>query len=1024
MLKRFSSVAVALLLLLSTTSWGQSIPLKVAKWEATKTADKALTAAKQSLAATTDGGYLLADQLTGEQTELKVGDYTYEGLFKGSGYLIKYNAEGQPAWSVVFHGVSRVDGLLPLKDGSTIVAVSYAGTMTAKQKGSELFQARAPKEGSRGVSFVKLAADGTMAAHKELPLKQEVESLLDDGVTSINGFVLDEAAGRFYCNLSLWSELDFGAKTIAPDAPLGGYTQSLLVEVVLSSADLSIVAAISYPSKGDPDKALAASAVSGIRHASSADGVTYNGFSLYGWVNEDHYDVAGNTSNTAHEYRKGTNADLSKARCIILRAERTGTALWEKEIAVQQNIHPKYDTYRASAHIRQLLLSPDGKKLMAFGLFQGKLTFPDNSTLESKKDGDTYATDAFVLVMDAANGNIIQKQILGFNSLGYGILVDDLTLTMPFQVATQFPHIYLATAYQRKVTIKSSSLEYNAIDLSDPSKLSENEKRYGTALVHFYFDETNLTPLEAFPMQTDSYFRVAGFVPGAPAHVKALGSFATKAEPTSLNLVGNPRSEAYDVDARYSFLADIDFSMPTTLTFRGMPDNLALDVAVNSGTLVTYTNANKAEFPNFQLSDSYTLTSKEYNHAPFEKYKLKINGAANTGSYRVLERAAKVEVVVSIGIYTLKLADNPLNEHYDIEFLAGADKTSATHWKPGEAELKIKEGDKLWVTVAPKVSADYAVKGIKIGTKELTLEQLANEGYEVTDSENEPLLVTPDLRALFFPVQLATSSKLEGAAVSVSSGAKPSEQLTLDKPATTFTVRQGDKVKIVCTVPGPDVLLQEVKLNGTLLEGDFSNGVEYTVPADTYELVLEVQAVKNPALPIVVTHTGDFTLGGLKVQVNLEQPVELKGDPAKYPALKAHKLDKLTVTALPSDKAEFKELTICGTAVKNGSTFEVPASQADNIPIKVTFVRKGTTPVLCQPLAEVETIVSDGQIRILGSWSTPLQVHIYNLLGVPVYTNTYAEDVQQTISLQGLQPGVYLLVLSNSEGQQLVRFVR
>lgn len=1024
MLKRFSSVAVALLLLLSTTSWGQSIPLAVAKWEATKTADKTLSAAKQSLAATTDGGYLLADQLTGEQTDLKVGDYTYEGLFKGSSYLIKYNAEGQRAWSVVFHGVSRVDGLLPLKDGSTFVAVSYAGTMTAKQKGSELFQASAPKEGSRGVSFVKLTADGTMAAHNELPLKQEVESWAEE-VTSINGLVFDEAAGRFYCNLSLLSELDFGAKTIAPDAPLGGYMQSLLVEVVLSSADLSIVAAISYPSKGEPDTELAASAVSGIRHAFSADGVTYNGFSLYGWVNEDHYDVAGNTSNTAHEYRKGTNADLSKARCIILRAEKTGTALWEKEIAVQQNIHPNYDTYRASAHIRQLLLSPDGKKLMAFGLFQGKLTFPDNSTLESKKDGNTYATDAFVLVMDAANGNIIQKQILGFNSLGYGISVNDLTLTTPFLVVAQFPHIYLATAYQRAVTIKSSSLEYNAIDLSDPSKLSENKKRYGTALVHFYFDETNLTPLEAFPMQTDSYFRVAGFVLGAPAHVKAFGSFATKAEPTSLNLVGNPRSEAYDVDARYSFLADIDFSMPTTLTFRDMPDNLALDVAVNSGTLVTYTNANKAEFPNFQLSDSYTLTPKEYNHAPFEMYKLKINGAANTGSYRVLERAAKVEVVVSIGIfYTLKLADNPLNEHYDIEFLAGSDKTSAMHWKPGEAELKIKEGDKLWVTVTPKVPADYAVKGIKIGTKELTLEQLANEGYEVTDSENEPLQVTPDLRALFFPVQLAASSKLEGIAVSVATETNPAEQLMPDNPKSSFTLRAGDKVKIVCTVPGPDVLLQEVKLNGTLLEGDFSNGVEYTVPADMYELVLEVQAVKNPALPIVVTHTGDFTLGGLKVQVNLEQPVELKGDPAKYPALTARKLDKLTVTALPSDKAEFKELTICGTAVKNGGTFQVPASQADNIPIKVTFVRKGTTPVLCQSLADVEAIVSDGQIRILGSWSTPLQVHIYNLLGVPVYTNTYAEDVQQTISLQGLQPGVYLLVLSNSEGQQLVRFVR
>lgn len=1023
-------LAVGLLLLLSATCWGQQVPLKADPWKPTKTENKALGFTEQNLVATADGGYIVADQLTGEQQTLQVGDYTYEGLFKWSAYLVKYSPEDKPLWSVAFSGASQVDGLVSLKDGSSIVVLSYAGTMTAKQKGTELFQVSSPTKESCGISVVILSADGALVMNKALPLTQNVESW--NGPTRVLSVALDENAGSFYCTMALLSELQLGSTTLAPapmtpdpDTPSWKvYETSLTVEVVLSLRDLGIQRVISYKSTGKADKPLATSNISALRHAGTPDGTTFTSFSLFGWVDEENLDATGASTPIA-SYKKGTENDLADARAIILRASSAdGSKKWEKEIKVERHAFSN-DNYCATAHIRQLVLSPDGSKLLAFGLFQGKLTFPDdNSTLESKKSekDDTYATDAFILIIDPSTGNILNKQKLGFNSLGYAIYVNDLTLTMPFQVATQFPHIYLATAYQHKITLNGTTIDYNELETSDPKKLNKNKNRYGTALLHLYYDGSDIAPLEIFPLQTDSYFRVAGLVPGRPAHIRALGSLATKKDPASLNLAGTKRSDSYEVGKHYTFLTDIDFSIPTTLTFTGMPDNLALDLATNGGAPVTYINADRDKFPQFQLGDTYKMTLKEYNHAPFAKYLLRVNGIESSGDYRLTARPNKVEVEASSpSFYTVELAQNPLNEHFDIVFHAGDDRATAPELKPGE---KVKLGNKLWVTVTPKDKDKYSVDSVMVGKKRFTLAQLDNEGYVITGEESHPLVVAPRLHALDFPVLLAASSKLEGAAVSVSSGAKPSEQLTQDKPATTFTVRQGDKVKIVCKAPSLDVLLLNVTVNGQKLEGDWVAGVEYDVPVGVYKLELEVQAIQNPPMPIVVTYAGDFTLGGVKVQINQEAPIELKGDPTKYPALKARKLDKLTVTALPSEKGEFKGLTICGGNVENGNTFEVPLAQSVNIPIKVSFARKNSTPVEAQPLLSVETIVSGEQIRILGSWSAPLQVHIYNLLGVPRYARTFAPGVQPVIGLQGFPSGIYLMVLSSAEGQRVIRFVR
>lgn len=1015
-------LAVGLLLLLSATCWGQQVPLKVDPWQPTKTGNEALGFTEQNLAATADGGYIVADQLTGEQQTLQVGDYTYEGLFKQSAYLVKYSPEDKPLWSVAFSGASKVEGLASLKDGSSIVVLSYAGTMTAKQKGTELFQVSSPTNESRGISVVILSADGALVQNKALPLTQKIASLLES--TRVLSVAPDELAGSLYCTMALLSELQLGSTTLAPDTPLGAYWTPLTVEVVLSLRDLEIQRVISYKSTGKADTPLATSNISALRHAVTPDGTTFTSFSLFGWVDEESLDATGGATPIA-SYKRGTENDLADARAIILRATSAdGSKKWEKEIKVERHAFSN-DNYCATAHIRQFVLSPDGSKLLAFGLFQGKLTFPDdNSTLESNKSekDDTYATDAFILIIDPSTGNILNKQKLGFNSLGYAIHVDDLTLTMPFQVATQFPHIYLATAYQHKITLNGTTIAYEKLDMSDPDKLNENKNRYGTALLHLYYGGSDIVPLEIFPLQTDSYFRVAGLVPGRPAHIRALGSLATKKDPASLNLAGTKRSDSYEVGKHYTFLTDIDFSIPTTLTFTGMPDNLALDLATNGGAPVTYINADRDKFPQFQLGDTYKMTLKEYNHAPFAKYLLRVNGIESSGDYRLTARPNKVEVEASSpSFYTVELAQNPLNEHFDIVFHAGDDKATAPELKPGE---KAKLGNKLWVTVTPKDKDKYSVDSVMVGKKRFTLAQLGNEGYVITGEESHPLVVAPRLHALDFPVLLAASSKLEGAAVSVSSGAKPSEQLTLDKPATTFTVRQGDKVKIVCKAPSLDVLLLNVTVNGQKLEGDWVAGVEYDVPVGVYKLELEVQAIQNPPMPIVVTYAGDFTLGGVKVQINQEAPIELKGDPTKYPALKARKLDKLTVTALPSEKGEFKGLTICGVDVENGNTFEVPLAQSVNILIKVSFARKNSTPVEAQPLLSVETIVSGEQIRILGSWSAPLQVLIYNLLGVPRYARTFAPGVQPVIGLQGFPSGIYLMVLSSAEGQRVIRFVR
>lgn len=962
----------------------------------------------QAIQSSSDGGYFVASRRNGKVTLVDPttkGEKIVDMGATDGALLTKYGSDGELAMYVAFKGNVSIQKIAATPDGGAIVGGVYTGPMLlANASGETPIAADASTDLTR-LFVAEVKADGTLGTvllpkhEKHVAFGKEIKG----PSPKVTNLVYDGEKGVLMTTFVIGNKVTFGSTTyIAPleDQMLGDVAPSVLC-LQLSWPAKAVVASFQMHKNWERSlfNVFGQSAVSSlVVSPDGADG-KYVASSFFGQIDEVDNLTASEITTKQGEGKEKLD---STKRIIVERRKADGAKMWSNTVVVA-NYH--LDDYKYSdATVSYIAPMGDGKRFVVVGLFDGELMFDDGTKLTSKTEGKGYSVDAFVILVDAQTGKVLDKRSLGLSLAGYAFSLQ--SVRYPLSAVLDGEDLVVALPFQGSVTVGSNSYE------SKEGGKKDWEVRYNSLIAH-----VSLAPGDDLAMQAalslthEGNVRIDGLAKIKSGEYAYVGSVKSRddadaGENTKLYVNGDAvvESIANAKDATVSIEGKVKLDRKVRVEMEIIhPEKVVITLQRNEDPEITYDSTVK--LPRLSEDDKLTVRQVWKSGQPkgYELLPISINAQAET---EYTFKGDDERIVIKAGAYVVEkpitVTVDPAGSAELKLTVAGAEKVFKG--EEGDPKVTVKNGESV-EGVSVTETSGYKLREILVQGKKL------GEGvtsYTLpTDDHSDTLKIEVRMEATEFPILCNVVNAKDGE-VRVSVGGN---LVKFDKDGqSNVDVRKGSSVKVEAVPNDPVKFYAEITVNGKPIEGE-----EFVVGGGRCEI--EVKFVAKPEFAVAVEVKGDIAYGKVTVAVDGDTPVVFEGDPKKYPNLKVYPEQKLTIVAEQMGSGKFESLKVAGAEFTSGGVYTVPAQLSGNkLNIQATFSRG--TAVEAKELATVALRSNpvSKELVVEGTWSGELRYALYNALGERILSGKSTYQGLLRISAQDLPSGVYFLRLEDATG--------
>lgn len=990
---------LAFTVVLSTSrTYGQLTQVKFSN-EAVKLGSEESLA--QAIQSSSDGGYFVASRRNGKVVVPKTTKSVDMGPTDGA-LLTKYGKDGKLAMYAAFKGNVSIQKIAATPEGGAIVGGVYTGPMLLVNASGEIPIAADASTDLTRLFVAEVKADGTLGTvmlpkhEKHVVDGNPIDDCCDPEVLELmyDGKMLG-------ATLLIGNKITIGSSTY--EAPLESSwwtaTRSFLhLQVLWSNQTVKSSFQMHKNWERSLDNVFGQSAVSSlVVSPDGADG-KYMARSFFGQIDEVDNLTA---SEITTKHGEGKEKLDSTKRIIVERRKADGAKMWSNTVVVA-NYHLGNYKY-SDATVNYVAPIGDGKSFVVVGLFDGELMFDGGEKLTSKPEGKGYSVDAFVILVNAQTGKVLDKRSLGLSLAGYAFSLQ--SVRYPLFAVLDGEDLVLALPFQESISVGST--EYKSKD----GGKEDGKVRYNSLIAH-----VSLAPGDDLAMQAalslthEGKVRIDGL-----AKIKS-GEYAYVGSVKSRNGAGTGESTKFYVNgqavgdgiadaksATVSVEGKVKLGGIVKVEFIAHGDCVDVKLQKNEEAAIDYSNY--ASLPTLRKGDKLTVTValKSEKEQDYALLPIEINGEKK-GVYT--HDGVTLEINVKVGAYkTTKPITVTVDPAGSAELklkVAGAEKVFKG--EEGDPKVTVKNGESV-EGLAVKPKAGYKLREIFVQGEKL------REGvtsYELqADDQSDALKIEVRMEATEFPILCkvvnANDGKVSvfvnGNLVNFGSDGKSN-----------VNVRAKNKVKVEAVPNDPVKFSAEVTVNGKPLEGK-----EFVVEGGKCEI--EVTFVAKPEFEVAVEVKGDITYGKVIVAVDGGTLVVFEGDPKKYPNLKVYPEQKLKIVAEQTGKGKFESLQVAGSEFTSGEVYTVLSQLSGNkLNIQATFSR--STAVEAKELATVALRSNpvSKEFVVEGTWSGELRYALYNALGGHILSGKSAYQGLLRISAQDLPSGVYFLRLEDATG--------
>lgn len=1000
-----ASLAFTVVLLTGQT-YGQLTQVKFSNEAVNLGSEESLA---QAIQRSSDGGYFVASRRNGKVVVPKTTKSVDMGPTDGA-LLTKYGSDGELAMYVAFKGNVSIQKIAATPDGGAIVGGVYTGPMLLVNANGEAPIAADASTDLTRLFVAEVKAEGTLGT--VLLPKHET-----DGVTYIasspivNSLQYNGADGVLYLSVTIATPVALGnpVKKYPVLIEDGWMYRSSKLALSIKWSEQNVLASCQMHLNAsrfieDPGKAavFGLSEVSDLKIVPDGNGGAYLARSFFGQIDE--IDSAA-TGRYVIEHGKGATKEDSLGVVSVERRKIDGTSVWSKPLSyVVSNYYDLKKRNKSDASLHYVAPLGDGKRFVVVGLFDGELMFDDGTKLTSKTEGKGYSVDAFVILVDAQTGKVLDKRSLGLSLAGYAFSLQ--SVRYPLSAVLDGEDLVVALPFQGSVTVGSNSYE------SKEGGKKDWEVRNNSLIAH-----VSLAPGDDLAMQAalslthEGNVRIDGLAKIKSGEYAYVGSVKSRddadaGENTKLYVNGDAvvESIANAKDATVSIEGKVKLDRKVRVEMEIIhPEKVVITLQRNEDPEITYDSTVK--LPRLSEDDKLTVRQVWKSGQPkgYELLPISINAQAET---EYTFKGDDERIVIKAGAYVVEkpitVTVDPAGSAELKLTVAGAEKVFKG--EEGDPKVSVKNGESVEGVLVTETSG-YKLREILVQGKKL--------GEGVTsyalpaDDHSDTLKIEVRMDATEFPILCNVVNVKDGKVSVLVDG----NTVNFDSDGKSdVNVRAGSKVKVEAVPNDPVRFYAEVTVNGTPIEGE-----EFTVEGGKCEI--KVQFVEKPEFEVVVEVKGDVTYGKVTVAVDGGTPVVFEGDPKKYPNLKVYPEQQLTIVAEQMGKGKFESLKVAGTDFTSGEVYTVPSQLSGNkLNIQATFSR--STAVEAKELATVALRSNpvSTEFVVEGTWSGELRYALYNALGERIFSGKSAYQGLLRISAQDLPSGVYFLRLEDATG--------